>query len=58
MLYGYARISQPTQNIERQIRNLKNSYPGAVIVQETHTGTSTDRPKERDQAYYKEKHSS
>lgn len=38
-VYGYARISRKTQNIERQIRNIKAAYPDAVMVQEAFTGT-------------------
>ena len=38
--YGYARISRPKQSIERQIRNIKASYPDATIVQEAYTGTT------------------
>lgn len=38
-VYGYCRISRRTQNIERQIRNIKAVYPDAVIVQEAFTGT-------------------
>ena len=45
MKYGYARKSRATQNIERQIRNIKAVEPGAVIVQETFTGTKLDRPE-------------
>lgn len=45
MLYGYARISNPKQNIERQIRNLKTKYPEAVIVDEAYSGTTSARPK-------------
>lgn len=41
--YGYARISRPKQSIERQIRNIKVSYPDATIVQEAYTGTTLDR---------------
>lgn len=43
MLYGYARISQRKQSIERQIRNIKKEYPDAIIIQEAYTGTTTDR---------------
>ena len=42
-MYGYARISRPTQNIDRQIRNIKQAFPNAVIVQEVYTGTEIDR---------------
>lgn len=45
MIWGYARKSRPTQNIERQIRNIKAIYPQAVIVQETYTGTTMARPE-------------
>lgn len=44
MIYGYARISRPTQNIERQIRNILAIYPDAHIIQEKYTGTVIDRP--------------
>lgn len=44
MIYGYARISRPTQNIERQIRSILALYPDAHIVQEKYTGTVFDRP--------------
>lgn len=44
MDYAYARISTPRQNIERQIRNMKAVYPGAVVVTDTYTGTKMDRP--------------
>ena len=30
-MYGYCRISQKKQSIERQIRNIKEAYPEAVI---------------------------
>ena len=45
--YGYARISTAKQNIERQIRNITGTYPGAVIYQEKYTGTKMDRPEWR-----------
>lgn len=41
--YGYARISTVKQSIERQIRNIKQTSPEAVILQEAYTGTKTDR---------------
>lgn len=40
-IYGYARISTSKQNIDRQIRNIKNEYPTAIIYQEVFTGTKT-----------------
>lgn len=42
--YGYCRVSTPTQNIERQIRNIKAAYPESTIVTDAYTGTTTDRP--------------
>lgn len=44
-VYGYCRISRPTQSIDRQIRNIKANYPSAVIIQEAFTGTTMDRPE-------------
>ena len=45
-IYGYCRISRKQQNIERQIRNIREIYPGAVIVQEAFTGTKVEGRKE------------
>lgn len=42
---GYCRVSRPQQNIERQIRNIKEAYPDAVIVSEKYTGTTSQRPE-------------
>lgn len=39
MEYGYARVSTQSQNIDRQIRNIKAAYPNAKIFQEVYTGT-------------------
>lgn len=44
MVYGYCRISTAKQSIERQIRNISQAFPGAVIIQEAYTGTSLNRP--------------
>lgn len=44
-VYGYARISRPTQNIERQLRNIKEYAPEAVIFAEAYTGTKQNRPE-------------
>lgn len=44
-VYGYARISTPQQNLARQIRNIKEAYPTAVIVSEAYTGAKMDRPQ-------------
>ncbi len=45
-VYGYARISRKQQSIDRQIRNIKEEYPEAVIVQEAFTGTKVEGRKE------------
>lgn len=44
-IYGYCRISKKSQNIDRQIRNIKKEYPDAIIVDEAFTGRTTHRPK-------------
>lgn len=53
-IYGYCRISQKKQNIDRQIRNIKAEYPSAIIVQESYTGTTIDR-KEWNRLFQKAK---
>lgn len=45
-IYGYARISRPTQKIERQIQNIAKEYPNAIIKQEAYTGTKIEGRKE------------
>ncbi len=45
MIYGYARISRPTQNIERQIRNISEYEPRVKIITEAYTGTTQERPE-------------
>lgn len=42
-IYLYCRISQKKQNIDRQVRNLKEAYPNGVIIKEAYTGTTIDR---------------
>lgn len=39
MIYGYARISTKKQSLERQIKNIKEAYPDAVVMEEVFTGT-------------------
>ena len=43
--YAYTRQSTQKQklSIERQIRNIKEVYPEAVIIKEVYTGTTIDR---------------
>lgn len=45
MVYGYARISRPTQSIERQVRNILEYDGHAHIVKEAYSGTTQDRPE-------------
>ena len=45
-IYGYCRISTRKQSIERQERNIKEEYPGAIIIKEEYTGTKIDGRKE------------
>lgn len=45
MTYGYARISTPSQSIERQIRNILLFNGCAEIRKEAYTGTKQDRPE-------------
>lgn len=42
LIYGFARISTPRQNIERQVRNILEKYPNALVIRETYTGTKLD----------------
>ena len=42
--FGYARVSTKHQNLNRQIKNITETYPDAVIFEEKWTGTTTDRP--------------
>lgn len=44
MIYGYCRISRPTQNIERQARNIADYEPTAKLIKEAYTGTTQERP--------------
>lgn len=39
MIFGYCRISTSKQNIDRQIRNIREAFPMADIRQEVYTGT-------------------
>lgn len=46
MIFGYARTSTPSQNSERQMRNILKEFPDAKIFQEIFTGTKiTARPE-------------
>lgn len=45
MIVGYARVSTPKQNLDRQITNLKAAYPDIVVISEVYTGSTDNRPK-------------
>ena len=45
-IYGYCRISQKKQNIERQVRNILSVYPTAIIIREAFTGRKIEGRKE------------
>lgn len=45
MIYGYCQISTKKQLIDRQIRNIQTTFPEAVIIEESYTGTSNNRPQ-------------
>lgn len=48
-IYSYNRISTNKQSIDRQIRNAKELYPNAIIIEEVFTGTKIhNRPKWND----------
>ena len=44
MIYAYCRVSTKHQRIARQITNITEIYPKAIIVREFYTGTKQDRP--------------
>lgn len=45
MIYGYCRISTPSQDINRQIRNILRVYPQATIITEIYSGRKHGRPE-------------
>lgn len=45
-LYGVCRVSTKKQNIQRQIRNIQEHYPNAIIIQDKYTGTKVEGRKE------------
>jgi DNA invertase Pin-like site-specific DNA recombinase len=44
MIYGYCRVSTNHQRIDRQVTNIRESYPSATLLREFYTGTTQDRP--------------
>lgn len=45
-LYGVCRVSTKKQNIERQIRNIQEYYPNAIIIQDKFTETKIEGREE------------
>lgn len=43
MIYGYCRISTPKQNITRQVQNICKEFPNVKILEETCSGSITNR---------------
>ena len=41
-VFGYCRISTVHQSIDRQVRNIQEKYPNAIIIQESYTGTKLE----------------
>lgn len=39
-IYGYARVSTLQQNIDRQVKNIKEQFPDAVLVKEYYSGAT------------------
>ena len=44
-MYGYCRVSTLSQNLERQVKNIKEKYPEAIIIKEEFTGREMVRPE-------------
>ena len=44
MVYGYCRVSTKNQRITRQVTNITELNPEAVIIKEFYTGTTQNRP--------------
>ncbi|MCD8146919.1 MAG: recombinase family protein [Clostridiales bacterium] len=44
--YGYCRVSTKTQKIDRQVKNISQAYPDAILFQEAYTGTKIVGRKE------------
>lgn len=45
-IFGFCRISTKSQSIDRQIRNIKDVYPTAIIIEEAYSGTKLEGRKE------------
>lgn len=44
VIFGYVRVSTLKQKFERQVKNILEQYPDAIIIDEKYTGTKLDRP--------------
>ena len=44
MVIGYCRVSTQHQKITRQVSNINEVYPGALMIKEFYTGTTQERP--------------
>ena len=55
MIYGYCRISSKKQSIDRQIRNIRNEFSEAMIIEEVFTGTKMYERKKLQQLLKKVK---
>ena len=53
MVYGYCRISTKSQSIERQVRNIKELYPEALVLEEVFTGTKIEGREKGNRLYKK-----
>ena len=45
MIFAYCRVSTKNQNMERQIRNALDAYPGAKVIKEVYSGRYAHRPE-------------
>lgn len=54
-IYGYCRISRSTQQIQRQIDNIKNIYDDVHIIEEVYTGTKVEGREKWNKLYKKVK---
>ena len=50
-VYAFCRVSTAHQNIERQVRNILERYPNAIVVKEYYTGTKLEGRTERNKLY-------
>lgn len=50
-IYAYSRISTAHQSIDRQIRNILEKYPNAIVIKEYYTGTKIEGRSEWNKLY-------